>query len=103
MSTSAQVPETSWLWRRLITFGVLIVAHGLIGFAVWWLKDPESLKWISLALVAECIIAETIYLTASTVTEWARLAAAVAPGLKIGLGGVSAGPTPPTPPVQDGD
>jgi hypothetical protein len=93
---TGQLPETSWLWRRLVTFGVLIVAHVLIGFAVWWLKDAGSLKWISLGLIGECVVVYMTYLTASSVSEWARLAGAIAPGMKIGLGGVSTATDPAT-------
>lgn len=89
--------EQSWLWRRVVTFGVLIVAHGLIAFAVWWLKDPESLKWIALALVAESVIAYAAYIMGATVTEWAKIASAVAPGLKITPMGARTLPPMPAP------
>jgi cytochrome bd-type quinol oxidase subunit 1 len=88
--------EQSWLWRRIATFGVIVAAHALIAYAVWWLKDPASLKWVALALVAESVVAFTAYIMGATVTEWAKIASAVSPGLKITPMGARTETPPPT-------
>jgi len=88
------IPEVSWFWRRLSTWFVLIVTHGLVGFAVWWLKDAAALKWIALALVLESAFAYSIYMLSATVTQWAGIAGSVASALKVNILGVSSPATP---------
>jgi len=92
------VLEQSWLWRRVATFGVLIVAHALIVFAILQLHDPAALRWVAIALVAESVVAYAAYIMGATLTEWAKIAGSLSPNMRIGLGGVTAGETPPAAP-----
>ena len=41
-SVMSKVLEQSWLWRRVATFGVLIVAHALIVFAILLTRGGET-------------------------------------------------------------
>lgn len=75
--------EASWFWRRLVTISLLIVCHVIVGAIVWFLRDAAALKWIGLALVGEAVIAYAAYIMGATVSEWAKIAAAAVPGLKI--------------------
>ena len=91
-----------WFWRRLMTWGIVVAAHVIIGWIVWASPGASYLGYVALGLVAEAVIVFTFYFSGATVSDWAKLAASVAPNMKIGLGGVTAGPTPP-PATTDGD
>jgi len=72
--------EKRWLWRRIITFTVMIPAEVGIGAIIYHLVDPQALKWIALALVGLIALAHTVHLTGATVSEWAKFAAAARSG-----------------------
>ncbi len=100
--------EIKWTWRRWVTIGLLLVGHAGIGFVVWQLStamhaqsaDPvviaivNALMWIALALALQNTIVQTGYLTGSTVTDWARVGAAIRGNSP------DPAPAPPTPPHQ---
>lgn len=88
-----------WFWRRLLSWAVIVMAHVIVGWIVWASPGAAYLGWIGLGLIAEAVVVYTFYFSGATVSDWAKLAAAAAPGMKIGLGGVSAGSTPP--PTQE--
>lgn len=101
---TAPVPdrEHGWIWRRLLSWAVIVTAHVTVGWIVWASPGAAYLGWIGLGLTAEALIVYTFYFSGATVTDWAKLAASVAPGMKIGLGGVHAEPTPAAPPPENG-
>lgn len=72
--------ERRWLWRRIITFTVMVPAEIGIGVIIYHLADPLSLKWIALALVGLIALAHTVHLTGATVSDWAKFAAAARSG-----------------------
>lgn len=89
--------EVKWLWRRIVTIGVILASLALVAFIIWRLTEPSALKWIALSLVGLIALAHTIYLTGATVTDWARVVAAARPGVSVGLGGAASSPAdPPT-------
>ena len=87
-----------WFWRRLLSWSVIVAAHVTVGWIVWASPGAAYLGYVALGLIAEAVIIYTFYFSGATVTEWAKLAASVAPGMKIGPGGVHAEPTPPAAP-----
>jgi hypothetical protein len=86
--------EVKWLWRRVVTIGVLLMAFGLVAAIIWRLSDPVALKWVALGLLVVIALAHTIYLTGATVTDWARVVAAARPGVKIGPTSAESAPPP---------
>jgi len=90
--------ESGWIWRRLLSWAVIAAAHISIGWIIWASPGAAYLGWLGLGLCAEALIVYTFYFSGATVTDWAKLAAAVSPGMRIGLGGVHADPTPPPSP-----
>jgi hypothetical protein len=84
--------EVKWLWRRVVTIGVLLAGFGLVGAIIWRVTDPGALKWIALGLLVVIALAHTIYLTGATVTDWARVVAAARPGVKIGPASAESAP-----------
>lgn len=87
-----------WFWRRIMTWGIVVAVHVTVGWIVWASPGAAYLGYVALGLIAEAVIVYTFYFSGATVSDWAKLAASVSPGMKIGLGGVHAGPTidPPT-------
>jgi len=86
-----------WFWRRLLSWSVIVAAHVTVGWIVWASPGAAYLGYVALGLIAEAVIIYTFYFSGATVSDWAKLAASVAPEMKIGLGGVHAGPTAPPP------
>lgn len=84
--------EVRWLWRRIVTIGVLLMVFALVGAIIWRTDDGPALKWIGLGLVCFGALAHTVYLTGATVTDWAKLVSAARPGLKIGPASVQSPP-----------
>lgn len=86
--------EVKWLWRRVFTFASSLAAYALVAWIIWKLTDAKALQWIGLALILLIAVGHAIYLTGATVTDWARLAAAARPGVKITPTGVTTDPNP---------
>lgn len=83
-----QQVEVKWFWRRVLTFAVMAVCMGFVGWIIWRTSDPVTLKWLGLALIGFALIAHLTYLTGAGLSDWARLAAASASnvgGLVSGL------------------
>ena len=72
--------EIKWFWRRVLTFGLIVVCLGLLTTIVCRLTNPDALKWIALGLIGVISLAHVIYLTGSTSTDVARLIAAARSG-----------------------
>jgi len=93
--------EASWLWRRVVTIGILIAVHLIVAGAVYSVSDPDALKWVCLGLIAEAVVAYSAYIMGATVSEWAKIAAAI-PGLKITPFGARQAALAETPPPEKG-
>lgn len=89
-----------WFWRRILSWAVIVAAHIIVGWIVWASPGAAYLGYVALGLIAEAVIIYTFYFSGATVSDWAKLAASVAPEMRIGLGGVHAGPTPAPPPEK---
>jgi hypothetical protein len=68
--------EVRWFWRRVYTYAVTVLNCAGVGGIVWRLDDPQTLKWLGLALIGANVVVATLYLAGATVTDWAKLAAA---------------------------
>jgi cytochrome bd-type quinol oxidase subunit 1 len=79
MDAVAPLPlaEVRWTFRRWYTYVLTGVICALLAFVVHRLQDPAALKVIGLALVALIALSQLLYLAGATVTDLARLAAAV--------------------------
>lgn len=85
-AASAGLPlaEVQWTWRRIYTYLVTAAACGLLAWIIHRLTDPQALKAIGLALIAFMSLAQLFYLGGATITDLARLAAAVKAGASPG-------------------
>jgi hypothetical protein len=88
-----------WFWRRVLSWFIVVAAHVTIGWIVWASPGAAYLGNLGLGLVIEAVVVYSVYFGGSTLTQLAQFAASVAPGMKIGFGGVVAGPTPPPAPT----
>jgi hypothetical protein len=76
--------EVRWTFRRWYTYAITAVVCVLLGFIIHRLTDADALKFIGLALVALLALVQLTYLAGATVTDLARLAAAVKAGKSPG-------------------
>ena len=100
---AGQTVELKWLWRRVLTFALIILAELMVGFIVWRLADLAihaapagalaitALMWLGLALIGVILVAHLTYLTGAGVSDWAKLAAATAQGVGGVVGGLIPG------------
>ncbi len=72
--------EVRWLWRRVYTYAATLMNSIGIGAVVWRADDPQTLKWLGLALIGTNVVLATLYLAGATVTDWAKLAQAARRG-----------------------
>lgn len=79
--------EVKWTWRRFTTIGVLVWALGLVSLIVWKTDNPDTLKWIGLALIGLCVFAHAVYLVGATRVDLAKLAESLRPGVNLNTPG----------------
>lgn len=80
VTTTLELPEVRWLWRRLVTVSVLIACLAIVAAIVWRLTDPTALKWIALASQGLAGLALTLYVTGATATDLSKIFAALRGG-----------------------
>jgi hypothetical protein len=66
--------EICWLWRRVYTYAATLLNSLGIGAIILRADDPQTLKWLGLALIGTNVVVATLYLAGATVTDWAKLA-----------------------------
>lgn len=71
------VPEVSWKFRRIYTYGVLLISHGILFYVVHRLIEARPLLFIAILLIAENIAMGLVYLAGATVTDLRKLTVAV--------------------------
>lgn len=66
MTTDPQdpLPEQSFLYRRIFSYGVAISLIGLIAFVVWRIEGDDQLREIALYLCTLLFIVVTYYMVA---------------------------------------
>ncbi|PZR32276.1 hypothetical protein [Caulobacter segnis] len=74
---SVVVPEVSWKFRRIYTYAVLLISHGLLFFLVHRLIEARPLLIIAILLIAENVAMGLVYLAGATVTDLRKLTVAV--------------------------
>lgn len=71
------LPEVSWRYRRIYTYAVLLISHGLLAYVTSRLVEARPLMIIAILLIVEHVVMGLIYLAGATVTDLRRLAVAV--------------------------
>lgn len=84
-----------WFWRRLMTWAIVVAAHATVGWIVWASPGAAYLGWVALGLIAEALLVYSAYFGGSLLERLTQMAVAAASNVKIGFGGINAGPTPP--------
>lgn len=85
----------NWFWRRLATWGILVAAHGTIGWIVWASPGAPYLGWVAIALVVEAVLVYSAYFGGALMENLTKVAIAAASHVRVGFGGIDAGPKPP--------
>jgi hypothetical protein len=74
------LPEVRWTWRRVFSFAALFLVAGLLGQTIERIHDQASLETIALSLNRTLWVVMFFYLCGPTVTDLARIIAAVRGG-----------------------
>lgn len=75
-----EIPEVRWTWRRVFSFAALFLVAELMRQAIGRIDDPTSLRTIALSLNHTIWVVLFFYLCGPTVTDLARIIAAVRGG-----------------------
>lgn len=72
--------EINWLWRRLWSFGVTIIALAIVAGVVWSIREPHlgsaqaiALQHVAYGLIVTVIFVGLIYVVGATTYELAQL------------------------------
>lgn len=74
---SLEMPEVSWLYRRIFTFALTAVCCGLVGYIVSRLTDAKDLRHVADMLLAIVILLVLVYILGCTATDLRRLGVAL--------------------------
>jgi hypothetical protein len=91
---ASALPETSWMFRRLLIFVVTLAAIGSVWWVIGRLTDVATLRMVarySLGLQALCLF---LYVAGASATDVVRLVSAVRTARKETVTATAEGPTP---------
>ena len=75
-----ELPEVRWTWRRVFSFAALFLVAELMRQTIGRVHDQASLETIALSLNRTLWVVMFFYLCGPTVTDLARIIAAVRGG-----------------------
>jgi len=65
--------EVRWFWRRLFTFLFVGINTAAVGWIVFKVDEPDTLKWIGLGLIFANIMLAFVYMAGATLVDLTRL------------------------------
>lgn len=80
MADVLRLPEVQFFYRRWFFYSLTALACAGLGLIIWKLDDPSALKEIGLWLIGLIAFLALLYMAGPTVTDLARLGAAVKGG-----------------------
>lgn len=67
------LPEPSFTFRRGLTYAVVAINSGLIGWAIYKMDDARSLMWVALSLVLSNVVFALLYMGGASAADLARI------------------------------
>jgi len=67
------LPEPSFTFRRWLTYAVVGINSGLIGWAIYKMDDARSLMWVALALILSNVVFALLYMGGASASDLARI------------------------------